>query len=260
MSINKKAQVKPYNKMLLDNRSKLDTKANDDTGNLEWLLNSYRKDIEGDIITEKQLENPPRQVDSSRKASVGGSIIEKMLNDATGGLNKTRDQGIPLQDMTKTYEKAFTEAYKKGDDPGFKTKDDRFSVKPGSQMIGPSSNKVSVDGRKGESQLLSNYDSREDMDKANPSIKKAEIINNLKIADALTYHIYRTAATKGIEVSKQEKDKLELIALEKTFFLKKLSQSKLEIQEEEEERAEKAQLAADKIEEELEEKKSLSKK
>jgi hypothetical protein len=192
--------------MLPESRDKLDTIANDDTGNLEWLMRDNRKHPTGDEIMEKTTED-------LRENSTSQVITEKAMNKAGDeGLNKKRDNsGIPLQDMALQYEKDFIKAFAKDNKEGnLKKKEDRFPT-PGSQLLGDGSNKVKVTQR---SQLLSNFDSREEFQKENPFIR-----NSLKTADAMIYHIYRKAFVDGREISENDKKIIGKINDEKRIIL-----------------------------------------
>ena len=219
-NLKKKAQINNVDTRLKQDRIDFDTSADDDTGNLDWLLRPGRKNNTGDSITEKQLD-PSREKTSN-------SILEKQLNANPDGLyNKNRDNiKTPLMDMAMESERQFIEAYNKAEDPASKDASDQFPVKPGSQMIGKP---TKIKGTEQRSQLLSNYETREDMNDANPSIKKASgILSLIKDADAMIYHLHRKSASENREMTKKEHNTLNHINAEKVKLITKLSQSQMD--------------------------------
>lgn len=188
----KKAQIKPTEKMLDDSNKKFDLEP---TENPSVITDKQleRKNMDGDKIGEKQLKEVRVEADSV--------ITEKQLNAAgdTGINKKRRDDGIPLMDMGNEYQKdekkKIAKEYRKQDKPDEDTAfwDSFLDI-----------DKPKIVGNVQRSQLLSNYDSREEMNKKNPSVNKKSLAA-LKDADAMLYHIYRVAASESREITAEEK-------------------------------------------------------
>ena len=188
----KKAQIKPTEKMLGDSNEKFDLEP---TENPSVITDKQleRKNLDGNKIGEKQLKEVRVEADSV--------ITEKQLNAAgdTGINKKRRDDGIPLMDMGNEYQKdekkKIAKEYRKQDKPDEDTAfwDSFLDI-----------DKPKIIGNVQRSQLLSNYDSREEMNKKNPSVNK-KALAALKDADAMLYHIYRIAADQSRETTAEEK-------------------------------------------------------
>ena len=214
----KEAQIKPYEKMLLDNQNKYDT------------------DVKGDKIEEKLLEDERSDKDGAK----GDKIYEKMQEDVrTGSPDKNTegqlnegstkynnaklrdDDGEPLMDYHKATEDAEIADFTKAESGTKKEKmfwdkyvNSQIPPKGGNESLNELTKIVDNDQ---SSQLLSNYNTREEMRKATPATKSASA--DLKDADALLYHIYREASENGRELTGQEKTAVEDINNYKTNVL-----------------------------------------
>jgi hypothetical protein len=216
----KEAQIKPYEKMLLDNQNKYDT------------------DVKGDKIEDKLLEDE-RGTDGAK----GDKIYEKLQEDVrTGSPDKNTegqlnegstkyndaehrsDGGEPLMDYHKKTENEEIADFTKANS-GMK-RDKMFWDKYVNSQIPPKGGNESLNeltkivDNDQSSQLLSNYDTREEMREATPAVKSASA--DLKDADAILYHIYREAAENGRELTDQEKQATEEINSYKTNTLVEL--------------------------------------
>ena len=188
-------------KMLIENNKKLGLEPNEEDGNYTKLLESDRENPVGDKNYEKLL------ADVRVEAASDKSILETMLNNTKDTLNKLRDEdtNVPLMDFAKKHvverEKEYKKAVdKKGD------RDTSFWDKYVGQQL-DKDQITTITNNVQPSQLLSNYDTREDFNKANPSIGKdvPEAVDELKTADAMLYFIYRTASEESRELSDKEK-------------------------------------------------------
>jgi hypothetical protein len=187
-------------KMLIENNEKLGLEPNEEDGNYTKLLESDRENPIGDKNYEKLL------ADVRVEASEDKSILEAVLNNAKNTINKLRDEStnIPLMDFAKKNvierEKEYQKAVDKGD------RDTSFWDKyVGQQLDKDQITKITNNIQ--SSQLISNYDTRDDFNKENPSIgKKVPVaVDELKSADAMLYFIYRTASEESRELSDKEK-------------------------------------------------------
>ena len=192
-NLHKESQVTNINTRLQEDRDRFDNNAQSEPGNLDWLLSDDRKEEDLNTITEKQLG------ESDTRVGMEPVITEAQLNNSPGGvLTKNRDsETTPLQDMAKQYEKEFIDAFKKAQKDNEGVYPDM--PKPGSQMIDGKAPEVPTKER---SQLLSNYETREEFNKKNVGANAASAI---KDADAMLFHIYRTAVQEGRELTDQEK-------------------------------------------------------
>lgn len=209
----KKIAQKPYSKLLEENSKEYEL-SNDGSKNYDKMLKDERgsektSSDNGSLILEKQLDNNRKNAESK--------ILEKQLNDGTTDLNEfsnsfRNDKGTHPMDYFKEGEKADKKAYnaaknKKRD----KRKMDEIA---GEQMIGE---KTTIVGNEYKSQLLSNYDSREDFLKKNKAIKKASV--DLYDADAYLFAIYKTASDEGRELTEIENKAIEDITNNKVRII-----------------------------------------
>lgn len=194
----KTAQQKPYSKLLLDQVDEYDT-SNHGCKNYDKMLEEERKDDadhtdKGSLVMEKQLEKEQKTADYE--------ILEKKLNTQKTDLNEysssfRNDKGAHPMDYFQEGEKAEKKAYNAAEE---KKKDKRkMDEIAGEQMIGE---KTTIVGNEYKSQLLSNYDSREDFEKKNKAIKEAS--TTLLEADAYLFAIYKTANEAGRPLSEKE--------------------------------------------------------
>jgi len=204
---------------LQEDREKFDTSANDDTGNIDWLLSKDRKNQDLDVTTEKQMKDEGKWIEADTQ------ITEKQINESKGAFSKGTlpsnprdDKGKHPMSYHKKHEEDFVKALKKAQE---KVKDDFKMPKPGSQMLGDKPNKVKVDTR---SQLTSNFKDGEELRKENPCVKNAsaEMVSQIKDADAMLYHIYRSAAVASRDLTATEKKMAEDINSGKRRILAQL--------------------------------------
>jgi len=239
----KQAQFRINEKMLQDNRDKLDTKAIDDTGNLDWRLKDVRKDPSGDRTQESRLDDV-RMNDNEQP------ILEAAFDNAKNTLNDLRIDSkdtLPLMDYSVASDVEREKDFKKADQEDKKDRNTEFWDKYiGVQLT---NKKTTITNNTQPSQLLSNYETREDMLKQNKSTKTASILTSLMDADAMLYHIYRTASTEEREISEIEKQQVEDINSGKIRLLAQLpSEDQFSPQEwDEEGRAEKLELMSDEM-------------
>jgi len=203
MAYNHKTSQKPYSKMLNDNADEYDA-GNPGDKNYDKMLEEERKGNtdttkDGKLVLEKQLEK-------ERKTATY-EILEKKLNKGKTGLNEfsnsfRNDDGAHPMDYFKEGEKAEVKAYNAARDKNLpKRKMDEIA---GEQMIGE---KTTIIGNEYKSQLLSNYDSREDFLKKNRAVKKAS--KELFDADGYLFAIYKTANDEGRPLSNKEQSAVD---------------------------------------------------
>ncbi len=247
-NLNKKSQVVIHEKMLNKNRSDRDAKANDDTGNIDWLLKDIRKNSKDNTIQEKRL-------DKEHTKENDNPILEGKLNTAKNTLNKLRideKDTVPVMDIDKSYDikmdKIFHDASEKVEAKDTALWDKYIGV----QLSGK---KTTIIENNQPSQLLSNFDSREEMNKTNSPIKKASVLEQIKDADAMLYFIYRTAAGQERELTEEEKQQITDINSGKIRLLAqtKPESEMTEKEREQEDRFEKSVFVGEKKEEEEEE-------
>jgi len=188
-------------KMLIENNEKLGLEPNEEDGNYNKLLESDRENSVGDKNYEKLL------ADVRVESSDDKSILESVLNNTKDTMNKLRDEetNVPLMDFAKKNvvekEKTYQKAINASDsDTSF------WDKYVGQQLDKDQITKITNNIQ--SSQLVSNYDTRENFNKENPSIGKkvpVAVDEILKDADAMLYFIYRTAAEGSRELNDKEK-------------------------------------------------------
>ena len=187
-------------KMLIENNEELGLKPNEEDGNYNKLLESDRENPTGDRNYEKLLSDVRVEAVSDK------SILESVLNNAKDTLNKMRDEdtNVPLMDFAKSNVIEREKEYQKAVDKG--ERDTSFWDKYVGQQL-DSDQITKITNNIQSSQLISNYDTREDFNKENPSIgKKVPVaMDELKTADAMLYFIYRTASEESRELNEKEK-------------------------------------------------------
>jgi len=203
----KQAQIVTHEKMLQKQIEEDNLGAEKNPGNLDWFLRSNRKGQDGDKIQEKQLlEN--------REASGDKVIVEKAIDDNTSHLTVRDEKPTSIMDMFIPYEDEFVKAFKAAQEKG---RDTAFWDK----QVGVQLEKhPKVPSNIQPSQLLVNYEDRIDWDQETIVAKKDEIITALKDADAMLYHVYRTASEEQRDLNSDESqivhdinsDKIRLIA------------------------------------------------
>jgi hypothetical protein len=189
MAENKKV-ILPYEKMLQQNNEEMGIEPITDPTNYTNLLEEDRKHPEGDEILEKQLA----------KKKVAQRITEKELNTRKSYIPHRSNDGLPLADMPLEKEledaKQFAQA----------NKEEKRDTEFWDEYVGTQINAdqiTTVVGNNQPSQLISNFETREDFRKENPSMKMANTVEAIKDSDAMLYHIYRNAAEKNKQNSEK---------------------------------------------------------
>jgi len=230
-NLNKSAQkaVTTTEKMLIDNNEELGLKPNEKDGTYNALLSSDRDAPVGDKIIEKALDGKSLGRDARTGGSDDKAILEGALNSIKGTMNKLRDEStdVPLMDFSRESELALSEDYQKavdkeGGDTSF------WDKYVGDQL--PADMITKITNNVQPSQLVENYETREDFDKQNPPIgkkvpgaednimgkdlepeqvvvyknKSASVQDLMRDADAMLYHVYRTAAEDSRELTDKE--------------------------------------------------------
>ena len=252
-NLSKCAQFKIEEKMLADNRDKTDNHAEDNTGNIDWLLRSVRKNQTGDRIYESQLDDVRSNDDSQ-------VITDAALDKAQNPIYRVRipaGETPPLMDYAQKHEQEAAKIFDTADNEGKNKRDISFWDKyVGEQLLGP---KTVIVNNVQPSQLLSNYRERAAMNKENPSTKMAAAMDSLKDADAMLYHIYRNAADLNRDLTEGEKQMVVDINSGKLRVLsqfsakpKRTEDAFTDVERNEEDRYEKFELGvADRFESEL---------
>jgi len=187
-NLKKQAQIKPTEKMLQDQNEHYDVSQKGNAVITNKMLADNRKNPQGDKIGEKQLKEVRNATDSV--------ISEKQLNKGTGSAVDTRgDDGVVLMDMpieeNRKFQADFTKE-NKGTDANRAFWDAYVDI--GAKKI---VNNVQ------DSQFITNYDSREEFNKKNPSLGK-KAMSLLQDADAMLYHIYKQASSQNRELTEDE--------------------------------------------------------
>jgi|19_taG_2_1085344.scaffolds.fasta_scaffold00514_11 hypothetical protein len=214
-NLKKHAQIKNYDKMLVDQTKDMGLEAEENPTNYNGLLESDRV---GDAVDKTSTyEN---HLDDAREGNDDQVIAEKAMDKASGLTSRHEDGEHPM-DYHKQGEsdqrKAFNMSeYNKGKGQRVVDKD------AGEQLMGEGNKKMV--GNVQPSQLLSNHETREDFEKKN---KMASVKEKLVTADSMLYAIYRKAADEDRELTDIEKNNIEKISEEKASVLaqskKKLS-------------------------------------
>ena len=214
----KKAEktVKPYEKLLIDDNNERGL-AGDADKPYEKLLEDTRKpkDSKGDKNYEKLLE---------KKREDSPSVnTEKQLDAAKSYIPFRDDNPTPVMDMYKKTEDESAKEFKKETKAG--DRDTMFWDKflhdqtPADQLT-----KI-VDNDQG-SQLLSNFDTRENFRKDNSSVGKEQTgkgtrsaMELVKDADAVLFHIYTKASRENRKLTGEEQNTVDAINNEKANIL-----------------------------------------
>ena len=216
MAYNHKTAQKPYSKLLLDQADEYDA-GNAGDKNYDKMLADERKEDKdhtdsGSLVMEKQLEKEQKTADYE--------ILEKKLNDSSKGNNefskshRSSDGAHPM-DYFQEGEKAEKKAYNAAKEKNLKQR--KMDDIAGEQMVGE---KTTIVGNEYKSQLLSNYESREDFLKKNKAIKKASAA--LLDADAYLFAIYKTANDEGRPLSDLEQKAVESVTEAKIKVLSQI--------------------------------------
>lgn len=233
----KEVVIIPMEKMLIKENKEMGLKPAEDSGNLDYLLKDNRKEPDGQEICEKLLEKV-------RCAKEDVKILEGTLNDAKKAINdmdhRAKTIAKPLMDYSKDAENKLEEDFVKASE---KNRDTDFWDKfVGDQLLGEDK-KIIVNRQ--PSQLLSNFKTREDFNKENPSIDKKASVELLKDADSMLFYLYKTAATENRELNTAEKQIADDINSGKIRLLAQMN----EIEADEELAFEKSTIEADEMEE-----------
>jgi len=187
-----KVVIKPYEKMLID-QNKEDGLKPIDFSNFNNSLEEDRKNNAGDEIWEKAKN-------AVNKSAI--SIIEKQLNERKSYIPHRNNDGIPSMDQGMKGFLEVQEEYEKAN------KEDKRNTEFWDKYVGSQSDPhdiTKISDNDQPSQLLGNYKSREDFRKENPSFKKASAkLDHLKDADAMLYHIYRSASEQNRDLNAKE--------------------------------------------------------
>jgi hypothetical protein len=206
----KKIASKSYEKMLQDNNDEHGLSKDKEAVNFNATLEKDRKPNDGDEPIQKALEDV-RVADSDLE------ITEGQLNNGVKGWMKTRDDsGEHPMDYHKKTEKEYTKAYNAAQKKTLKKVAPISEENVGEDIDKDKKTKIVSNDQR--SQLFSNYDSREDFRKKNRSMKKASV-EALFDADAVLYHIYRTASTQKRELTASEQETIDRINDEKITIL-----------------------------------------
>jgi len=249
---NAQKAVTTTEKMLIDNNKDLGLKPNEDDGTYNALLEDNREQPVGDKILEKALDGKALDRDARVGKAEDKAILEGALNSVKDTMNKLRDEStnVPLMDFSRESEWALSEEYKKavkveGGDTSF------WDKYVGDQL--PADQITKITDNVQPSQLVENYETREAFTKENPSIgkdgpgaeenimgedlepektvvyenKKASVGDLMRDADAMLYHIYRTASEESRELTKIEQ---QMIVDINSAKIRVLSQAKSEDQ------------------------------
>jgi len=188
----KKQSCSNVEKRLEESNKDSGLSVDDNSGNIDYRLEELRTHPDGMETTQKQL-------DSVREANENQEITEGALNNTKKGkfnLMKHRvdERQPPLMDYYKTNKKEVVKESEKKRDTDF------WDKYVGDQLEGEPTKIVS---NTSVSQLVSNYDTREEFEKNNKSIKEASV--KLSDSDAMLYYIYRKAALENREINEEEK-------------------------------------------------------
>ena len=237
-NLKKQAQIKPTEKMLQDQNKFYGVSQDGDAVITDKQLKDDRKDPQGDKIGEKQLKDVRNASDSI--------ILEKQLNVGTGSSIDTRgDKGVVLMDMPLEADRKNQKDFDKDNKGNLSAENKAFwdALVEGGKKI-----KNNVQG----SQLISNYNSREEFNKSNPSFdKKASLLSD---ADAMLYHVYKQAASQSRDLTTDEQLIVNSINANK---MRILADHKADIAADEDYRADQADIKGDELEEREQEEKDF---
>ena len=169
----------------------LKTEAIDDSGSYQYRLRGEHSDPAGDTPYQKLMEE-------ARNDNDGDEITEAAMNRSDG--KTINDMKVRSDDMANT---PLMDYAKKMDNEDVLLSSGKRDTKFWDEVIGPGSpghdsksfERTKVVKGHGGSQLVSNYDSREDFEKANKMAKAASGL--LRDADAIIFSVYRKAAQEG---------------------------------------------------------------
>ncbi len=212
-----------------EHNKKFNLKAIKNTGNYEWQLEDDRKQPTGDRIYEKLLSD----------VRVGSSniITDKQLDKRDSYIKHRNNIDVLSSEQGNPTEKERAKAYHRAnfaDDH-----DTAFWDKWVGVQI-PEYDFTRISDNKQYSQLVENYDDRKEFRKSTN-----EIITSLKEADAMLFHIYRTAATEHRDLTETENKMVNDITYAKMEILAAIEDKRLGETEAEEAVAEKSDITAE---------------
>jgi len=196
---------KPYEKMMIENNEEFGLEPADNR--------PYEKQLEDNRKPNKGDKNYEKMMDEVRTASPN-TIIEKQMDKAKGKAGRN-DDGIPLMDMGEKTSKAAEEEFAKKQNSEKKDKVFQETHKKDPVPKGGNPDTTIINNTQ-KSQVLSNYDSREEFEKNN---KSASVESRIKDADALIYHTYRKAYSNARDITQQERRFIDTINKEKKSLL-----------------------------------------
>ena len=218
----KTAQIKPVEKMLRDTIESKE--ANDSTPVItDKLLEDGRTTPDGLQIKEKRLEKNRVNADEN-------VILEKQMEKNDSLTKRLNEPSIPITDFALEAEKKEETDFAKENKVSQKDYDVEFWD---AYVKQPTDKKVYTGSAR--SQLLSTYNNRKDFEEANQFAKKAseEKVDQIKDADAMLFHIYKTASAENRDLNKDEQQmvndinssKLDIMANNQSVSLETRSQN-----------------------------------
>ncbi len=203
---------------LLKDKNKETNLAVEDPRNINQILTT--KNLDNVNICEKQLDSIREGKDNLIIANKALDQNDKLYNDRR--LNETGPI-MPINLLSESYDQKHSNAYKKAEKK-IKTDTSFWDKYIGVQMEGKKT-KVGTDIEK--NQLENNPDRFKNIDK--DSIKDivtsdiGKVASSLKDADALLFHLYRTASNENRKLNSKEKEMVNNINNEKIKILSQLT-------------------------------------
>lgn len=220
----------PYDKMLQDHTEDYNLEAEDDTGNIDWMLQKKQhKNKDNSVNYETQL--------GEARSSINNGITEKSLNENKKLFNERRldktwkGRVSPLNLVAEAFDQQRYKAYNQAEKEQGKKEKILADVNKGEQMIGPI---TKVPGKMPKSQLAQHPDRFKKLDKTMPIqvdhkdnkktlTKEDKVIDlvsaSLKDADAMLFDIYATAKRQGRNLTVSEKQMISDINSAKSRIL-----------------------------------------
>jgi len=213
-----KTAVTPYPKRLEDNNVERGLEPAENKIQ-DKLLDDGRTNKDDNRIYEKQLEKTHT---GFPQKNTEGQLNSQADYRGINGMPLRGPDGKPLMDMYKPTGDINKEQFDKADNAGKREK--MFWDGYVNTQI-PKDQVTKIVANDQPSQLLSNFNTREEFLAENPSTSSTveEIMNSIKDADAMLYHIYRTSKTESRELNGQEKNIENKINSEKTKLLEKFA-------------------------------------
>lgn len=202
-------EVQQTEKALRENNKEHKLEADDQPTAFEKTLEGERKGSDGLTPTERML-------DDVRVSESEAKITEGALNDDK---SMRSDEGQHPMDYFKKSEEEQLKAWRKAQG-NVEAEKDFWDKYVGQQMNGEPTKQVA---NVQKSQLLSNYDTREEFRKQNRSVKKSSAEENLKTADAMLFHVFRQAALTGRALTDKEEQMVKDINAGKAQILAQIT-------------------------------------